>query len=223
MMLIRFVAIVLFLMVSLPSVAGPIAIDIDEDVIAVSLGFSGQDITVFGVDTANEIDNIVITGPEKTAQVRKKSSILGAWINTDRVVFQNAPSYYSYTKRDVLNTYLQSSEKNKAKPFKDALIRNMLVKNLYDTIGQSVIYYYPTGLFSVHVQLPAGVPVGQYNVSAFDVKNTLIAQTQFRVKQTGTNAKIRTIAHHYSLLYALGCILIAVGAGWIANRLRKAR
>lgn len=217
--MIRFFALLLLL--TTPVHAADIAMDVDEKDVNVSLGFTGQDITVFGVDRAGVIDNIVITGPAKRATVRKKSNIGGAWINTDQAVFADIPGYYVFTHTNTIRDMATTDDKDDNGDFTNAFVRNMRDKTLYDTDQQTMIEYKPSGLFSVHVQLPAGVPVGQYMITAYDAGQNAIAQTDFTVQQTGANASIREFAHDYSFFYALCCIGLAMGAGWIANRLRK--
>ena len=222
--MIRLFLSILIAFTASPCLAASIIMDVDEDVIAISAGFAGQDLTIFGIAPGYETIDITITGPVKDATVRKKSRILGAWMNTKSHTYQDVPSYFAYTdKPKRIEAYVNNPEVNNEenKDFRDAFIRNQEVKNLYVMSQQTVKIYEDTGLFNVHLKLPANLPIGEYTITAHGDNNSTLAMHRFRVKHTGMNAKLRHFAFEHSFFYALVCITLAVGAGWISNRLRR--
>src|SRR5690606_32742356 len=74
--------------------AQPLVADLSEHLIAITTGFAGTDVLLFGA-TEGEGDVIVILrGPERPTIVRRKARIAGIWVNREQVTFTGAPSSY---------------------------------------------------------------------------------------------------------------------------------
>jgi uncharacterized protein (TIGR02186 family) len=78
--------------------------DVSTRSIAVTSGFTGTEIVVFGsVDNSRQPSAesgyydvvVVVEGAPTTLVARKKSNVAGLWINTAAAVFDSVPSYYA--------------------------------------------------------------------------------------------------------------------------------
>ena len=161
-------------------------VDISEYLVPITTGFAGSSIFIFG--TIEDMSDLVLTvqGPPSTIEMFRKSRIAGIWINTAKMSFTQAPSFFAIAANRPLPEIAAESElrlhqmgvehvvdlpRAKASPnvratWKEALIRNMQRKGLYAEGVESIAFPGPT-LFRARIQLPANVPTGEYKVSAF--------------------------------------------------------
>src|SRR5690606_31491195 len=81
-----------------------VQIGLSTDAISITSDFAGANLTIFGaldnidpqVSRQGRYDIVVVLeGPPRTVVVRKKTRVLGMWINTDSMVFVNVPASYS--------------------------------------------------------------------------------------------------------------------------------
>ncbi len=81
-----------------------VQLDVSTRSVAVTSGFSGTEIIVFGaVDNSRQPSPesgyydvvIVVEGTPTPAVARKKSRVAGIWINTSSITFESVPSYYA--------------------------------------------------------------------------------------------------------------------------------
>jgi len=83
-----------------PLVSGKIALangleaDVSDRLIAITTAFVGGSVVVFGA-ADDPKSNVVITmqGPRQSQMVRRKSRVAGIWINSNRLAFNDVPSY----------------------------------------------------------------------------------------------------------------------------------
>jgi uncharacterized protein (TIGR02186 family) len=78
--------------------------DVSTRTIAVTSGFTGTEIIVFGSVVNSRQPSaeagyydviVVLEGMAQPLLVRRKSNVAGLWVNTDAVGFESAPSYYA--------------------------------------------------------------------------------------------------------------------------------
>ena len=224
-------------------------IGVSSNEIAITSDFRGADLTIFGALTnADELllaigqYDVVVTleGPRDYATVRKKERVLGIWMNTESMTFQQVPESYSIASTrqiDVLDQgpsfssvgvgiehlpldpvgYIRDS--GAITEFRDAYRRLKLGSGLYqrDTSG---VRFVSSSLFRASLRLPANIPDGQQMVRAYLFKSgNLIFQreTPLRVVKTGLEQAISDAAHERPFAYGLLCVLIAVVTGWGAS------
>lgn len=216
-------------------------IDLAEDHVNITTGFTGADIMLFGVkDKPGEIV-ILLEGPKIETMVRKKEQVMGAWINRAWLNFQDVFSYYDYAMNvpeddafmskqsladnDIGFAALEYDPVDKrynaemTEDFKEALVRNRQNKQLYP-IKPQIVTWLNDQFFRASFHLPANVPHGVYTVRALLVQNGKVVSKvdeQFTVAQIGFSSNVNLFAEHYSFAYGVLCILIAVFAGWISN------
>lgn len=230
-----------------PSVKEGLEIGVSSNEIAITSDFRGADLTIFGaVSNADELllaigqYDVVVTleGPRDYATVRKKERVLGIWMNTESLTFQQVPESYSIASTRQIDDLAQGPgsagvgiEHLPLDPvgyirnsgvigeFRDAYRRLKLNSGLYqrDTSG---VRFVASSLFRASLRLPANIPDGQHTVRAYLFKSgTLIFQreTPLRVVKTGVEQAISDAAHDRPYAYGLLCVLIAVVTGWGAS------
>ena len=219
--------------------AQPLVFDLSNHLIAITTGFSGTELLLFGA-TEGEGDVVVtLRGPETTAVVRKKSRVAGIWINTERMSFTGVPAFYRVAaSRPVdqiapppLRTRHQIGFENlrlvppsgapadQVAVFRAGLLRNQEARALYASEIGRVTFLGPR-LFRTRVVLPANVPPGAYTVEVLLLRNgqVIAAQTTpMFVSKIGLGAEVYDFAHRHAALYGILAILLAVLSGWGAG------
>lgn len=217
--------------------------------IAITSDFSGADLTVFGALTnADELFlaigqyDVIVTleGPRDYATVRKKERVLGIWMNTESMTFEQVPESYSLASTREIDAIDEEPSLNSIgvginhlaltptgflgnavnlSEFREAYRRLKLAGGLYqrDTSG---VRFVSSSLFRASLRLPANIPDGVHTVHAYLFKGgELIFERELplRVVKTGLEQAITDAAHNRPILYGLLCVLIAVVTGWGAS------
>jgi len=177
-----------------------IQIGLSTDHVALTAGFSGADLTIFGsVENADpQVTRrggydviVVLEGPPDAVVVRRKQRVLGMWINTRSETFVNVPISYSVAttrqpqditdpqsyKRLSLgadNIYLQPLNKHSGpvtiQEFTDALRERKKATRLYST-NYGGVEFLSQSLFRATLRLAPDIPVGTHRARAFLFKN----------------------------------------------------
>ncbi len=216
-----------------------LVVDLAQDHVDITTGFNGARLVLFGVKKAGGDIAVVISGPKKRMVVRRKDRVAGAWMNRQSVEFRDALSYYDYAlgaseetlaPTDVLDEHgigldsLSFTTVSKEKPevagrFHEALIRNQQSEGLYPLSPNDIVYLSDT-FFRTSLDLPSNVPMGEYTIRTFYIRDQKIEDiqtTSLKVAQVGLGSQIYLFAHGHSLAYGLLAVAIAVFAGWAAN------
>ncbi len=220
--------------------SGSLSIDLAHDQVDITAGFTGAEMTLFGVKEGKGHVAVVIRGPKKTMSVARKENVMGLWFNRHRLKFGNVPAYYDYAlsapESDLakpetlkehgigLNALRFAPDTKRSKPkyfesFQEALIRNKQAQGLFPLKPRGIVFI-DDNFFRATFYLPSNVPAGRYEVEGFLIKNGRIAlnrSEEFNVGQVGMEARIYKFAHGQSLAYGLLCVVLAVLAGWVAN------
>ena len=214
--------------------------EVSTDLVQINTGFDGMDLLLFGTTNgANDII-IVIKGPLETNIIRKKTRVAGIWVNTEKVIMENVPTFYAIastrplnqiTTQNILRRYeigannlsniLKTTHTNTmdtSDEYRNALVR---LKN-----GLGLYVDYPTKikliedqLFKTNIKFPANVSTGKYTARIYSFKNGIlfgVINKPILVKKVGIGADVFRLAHSHSALYGIFAILIAVASGWIA-------
>src|ERR1700730_6096669 len=75
--------------------ADGIVADLSSHSIAITTGFTGASVVLFGSIAGPGDVVVVVRGPEREVTVWRKGKIAGIWANTESVTFANVPSYYA--------------------------------------------------------------------------------------------------------------------------------
>jgi uncharacterized protein (TIGR02186 family) len=222
-----------------PARAQPLVADLSDHLIAITAGFAGTDVLLFGATEGEGEVVVILRGPDNPVVVRRKSRVLGIWINRERVTFTGAPSFYrvaaSRPLEEIttpalrarhqlgLDTLRLVPERNlrpdRLEEFRAGLIRNKQRQELYATEVGRVSFLGPR-LFRTRIYLPANVPPGSYTVEVLLVRNgqVIAAQTTpMFVSKTGIGAEVYDFAHRHAAVYGLIAVLLAATGGWSAS------
>ena len=219
--------------------------DLSRDEVAINTNFNGTDLLLFGAvkdhPGSEDIDIIVaVSGPSQQIASRRKDRVSGIWINTEAVVWKNAPTYYHvFTSRpmaeivsdaardrfDIGHDYLPLSyvsdtldKETVQAVWRPALSRNMTESGLWATHENSVEIL-RDALFRATVRLPANILPGDYQVRVLQLENgQMVAEeiTAITVAKRGLGAAIYRFAHDYSAFYGIFAIIFAIASGWLA-------
>lgn len=229
-----------------PVAAVPLVVDLSDSLIRVDVGFAGDEVLMFGsVDapvTDAPIDLIVtVTGPRENYKIRKKSRVLGIWINGGTYKLNQMPNFYSVastrplteildeetlesieagTDRIKVNLDTRFISSNYARDRKGAFIRNMKRSGLYKETVEPVVFL-GNQLFRTKLDFPSNVGTGAYQVQAHLVQEGEIVFSTgvpLAVRKVGREAQIYAFAHNQSLLYGIICVLLAIIWGYASYR-----
>ncbi len=232
-------SVLLALLVVAGARAQTVVADLSAHEIGITAGFSGTELLLFGATDGEGDVVVVVRGPATTMNVRRKSRVLGIWINTESLRFRNVPSFYRVASSRPIDAITTAGMRQrhqigidavKAEPvrnvapaklaeFRTGMIRNKVRQELWDDTPETITFLGPK-LFRTTIRFPANVPTGVYNVEIFLLKDGREVggqTTPMRVKKTGVGAAVYDFAHQHAALYGLAAVLVAVAAGWTAS------
>jgi uncharacterized protein (TIGR02186 family) len=231
---------ILALMLAAPLRAAPLVADLSKHLVAITTGFAGTDVLLFGaIDGPGDVV-VIIWGPPEEVVIHRKSRVAGIWINTAQLTFDRVPSFYSVAssrpleeiagdhvlarlemgveRLDLPLPHAKASD-NVARAWRDALIRNKQRLGHYAReVGQ--VIFLGENLFRTLVEFPANVPTGTYQIEVYLLRDGRVVSAQTTpliVGKIGLEADVYDFAHNYSALYGLIAIAIALVAGWLAH------
>ena len=213
--------------------------DLNNHLVAITTGFTGTSVTLFGATDGTGDVIVVVRGPERDITVRRKSKVAEVWVNTRQVTFQGVPSFYGIASnkpvddiappamrqlhqigldnlRLVTETPLSPQE---TEEFRSALLRNEERVGLYPSgIGQ--VRFLGEKLFRTDIRFPANVPTGTYLVQVFLVRDKAVVAgqtTPLVISELGVDAEVHDFADRFGLAYGLVAITLAALVGWLSS------
>ena len=245
----RRVSLLLALMFALPVLAQetskvpdvPLVADLSSHLVAITTGFTGTNVLLFGATNGPGDIAVVVRGPAKNEVVRRKGRFGPIWANASAVMFNDIPSYYRVASSRPLEEFapqmLLSSRKigidtirmisadetvtpDQMTEFRKALVRLKADDNLFDQ-SVSDITLMSNRLFRTELHFPANVPTGTYMVEVYLFRDGQITSAEIvplNISKIGIGADIYDFAHgRYAFFYGLLAVLLAAGAGWAAS------
>lgn len=228
------------LAVAWPVRANSLVADLSQHLVAITTGFAGTEVLLFGaIEGAGDIV-VVVRGPDQPVVMHRKSQVLGIWINTASMTFDRAPSFYSVASSRPLETVAPATVRarhemgvdhlrlelprakaspNIAAEWRKGLIRNFQLLGLYG-IKPGTVSFLGNQLFRTKIFLPANVPTGTYQVQVYLLQEGRVVSAQttpLSVSKIGTEAVIYDFAYQESAWYGLIAIAVALMAGWFAH------
>lgn len=220
--------------------ANTLVADLSEHLIAITTGFSGANVLLFGATEDVGDIVVIVRGPGDPVLMRRKSRVAGIWINTASMAIDNVPGFYALATSKPLEKITSESVRRrhqmgvenlpiapptaKASPnigaqWKNGLIRARQRSGLFPREVAHVSFL-GRRLFRTRVKLPANVPTGSYLVTVFHLQNGRVVGSQTTpliVSKVGLEAEIFDFAHNRSALYGVIAILVALVAGWLGH------
>src|ERR1700732_514544 len=89
-----FVLVAALLIWAPPTRAEALIADLTSHLIAITTGFTGASVVLFGATDGPGDVVVTVRGPDREMTVRRKSRIAGIWVNSQEVTFANVPSFY---------------------------------------------------------------------------------------------------------------------------------
>jgi uncharacterized protein (TIGR02186 family) len=185
-----------------PARAAPLVADLSDHLVAITAGFAGADVLMFGAVEESGDVVMIVKGPSERVSMHRKSWIGGIWINTATMTFKEVPSFYAIASSRPLEeiaseTLLARNEMgverlklelprakaspNLAQEWRRALVRNKQRDGLYSKEVEKISFL-GERLFRSRVQFPANVPTGTYRVDVFLLKDDRVISAQTRTK-----------------------------------------
>jgi uncharacterized protein (TIGR02186 family) len=222
-----------------PARAEPLVADLSDHLIAITTGFTGAEVLLFGATDGPGDVVALVRGPTGRAIVRRKDRIFGIWINNASLGFDEVPNFYAVAASRPLeqlltpedaqrygiglnNLGMQPAEEASPKKSADmlaALTRIKIGEGLYRPVPGKVIFL-GAQLFRADFHFPTNVPTGSYLVEVLLIRNGRIASAQTTpliVSKIGVGADIFEFAHRHAAAYGVIAIVIALLAGWAAH------
>jgi uncharacterized protein (TIGR02186 family) len=213
--------------------------DLTSHLVAITTGFTGTSVVLFGATDGIGDVIVVVRGPERDMTVRRKSKVAEVWINTRQVTFQGVPSFYSIAASKPLDdiappavrqlhqiglenlrlTTEASLSPKETEEFRSALVRNEARAALYPP-GVGQVSFLGDRLFRTDIHFPANVPTGTYLVQVFLVRDKAVVSgqtTPLVVSEIGLDAEIHDFADRLALAYGLTAVALAALVGWLAS------
>ena len=213
--------------------------DLTSHLIAITTGFTGASVVLFGATDCPGDVIVAVRGPEREMTVRRKSRVAGIWANTQEVTFGNLPSFYAvaasrpmadilspaaaaFYRLGIANLKLAASTPAPSvvvDAFRTALERTQQEAGLYvDRMGK--VDFLGERLFRTTITFPANVPTGTYLVEVFLVRDKDIVSgqtTPLVVSKVGVDAAVFEFSTRQPGFYGAIAVLTAVVAGWLAS------
>lgn len=237
------IRLLLLLIVLLPlraSAVEPLVADLSKHLVAITTGFAGTDVLLFGaVDEMESGDVVVVVrGPNQTETVRRKARLAGIWMNTGMAEIEGAPSFYRVAATrplaelapprvlerhqiglDHLDLTIHPEDGAAGiEEYRKALVRLKQARGLYGDEVQD-IGFLGRRLFRTDMHFPANVPVGTYLVEVYLIAGGDVVSAQTTplvISKIGVGADLYDFAHQRAWLYGIIAILLAAGGGWAA-------
>ncbi len=233
-------SVFLFLGSPSPAAAKELVVDLSKSVVAITTGFVGSDLLLFGTIEGEGDLIVIVRGPQHDEIVRRKGRVAGIWVNRDEVVFDQVPAFYAIASNRPIDEFLSPEVRDEyqigaahleitprqailtageVNEFRNALIRNKQRQGLYSPRQGNVIFL-SDRLFRTQLSFPANVTTGTYGVDVYLVRNGQVAgveTTLLTVRKFGLEAGIYDFAHRHAMAYGVLAILVAAMAGWLAG------
>jgi len=228
------------LFVAMPgSSSAQLIVDLSNHLVAITTGFTGQEVLLFGTTEGEGDVVVVVRGPESEVVVRRKGRKMGIWVNESEMIFRSVPGYYAIATSRPLSEFLPkrvaarhqigvsnlrvnapvNTDPEAVEAFREALIRNKIRQNLFFAEAERIAFL-GNRLFRTDMRFPANAPVGTYIVQIFLVVDGEVVNAEITplvISKVGFEAGVFHFAHRHSLAYGVLAILIAVVAGWTAS------
>jgi uncharacterized protein (TIGR02186 family) len=213
--------------------------DLTTHLIAITTGFTGASVVLFGATDSPGDVVIAVRGPDREMTVRRKNRVAGIWVNTQEVTFADVPNFYAVAASRPIEHILSPAtaalyrlgvgnlklEAQTPAPsvvvdaFRAALERTQQQAGLFvDRMGK--VDFLGERLFRTTIAFPANVPTGTYLVEVFLVRDKDVVSgqtTPLVVSKVGVDAAVFEFSNRQPGFYGAIAVLTAVVAGWLAS------
>ena len=234
----------LVLLAGLAFAGGPargdgVTADLSSHLIAITSGFTGASVVLFGATEGGGDIITVVRGPERDVTVWRKGKVAGIWVNAVSVTFANVPRFYTLAASRPIEEIvapgpaalyrigtdnLKLQPKSLATPeeaarFGKALVAEQKRDGLFAS-DPGKIAFLGGRLFRATVSFPANVPTGTYIVEVFLLRDRDVVSgqtTPLVVSKVGLDATVSDFATRQAAAYGAIAVVTAMVAGWLAS------
>jgi len=231
--------VLLALLFNVPARAQALVADLTEHEVAITTGFTGTRVSLFGAIEGGGDIVATVKGPARDTVIRRKSRVGGVWLNTHSVAFKAVPGYYRLFSSTALDQAMPSAARRvegigadmlplapaepmdpgEADQFRTALIENLVKTGLFHT-SPGAITLVDGRLFEATLDFPATIPTGQYDIEVLLLRQGQVVARQslpLIIAPSGLDADIKDFAGLSGTLYGIVAVLAAAMAGWFAS------
>jgi len=200
----------------------------------------GHGVTIEGAD----YDIIVVVQSERHDMIIRRKELIGpVWANKTALTLKDIQGYYAITSTRPLDLILSAEQLEflgagldqlkivfdepvsaaEMQAFRRGFIRNMRAKKLYSQ-QEGAISILDDILFRAILEFPANMPVGDYQVDVYLVRDgeiILAEKSPLEVGKAGIERVIYNFAHERPSLYGMMAVLVALFAGWLGGFLSR--
>ena len=212
--------------------------DLSSHLIAITTGFQGSELLLFGATDGEGDVVVLVRGPEESLKVRRKDRIGGIWVNRDEVTFEKVPVFFRMASNRPVGDFvpytllsrhqlgLRFLELPVAEPtvlqadivsFRAALLRGKSREGFYAP-GEGKVTFLGERLFRTNVVFPPNVPTGTYKIEVFLIRDGHVVGAQTTpliVSKVGLGAEVFLFAHRHAAFYGILSVILAMLAGWL--------
>jgi uncharacterized protein (TIGR02186 family) len=222
-----------------PARGDGVVADLSSHLIAITSGFTGASVVLFGATEGRGDIVAVVRGPERELTMWRKGKVAGIWVNAESVTFSNVPSFYAVATSRPLdevvapgpaalyrigtaNLKLQAkapATSEEAARFGTALVAAQQRDGLF-AANTGKIAFLGERLFRATIDFPANVPTGTYIVEVFLVRDRDVVSgqtTPLVVSKVGLDAAVSDFATRQAAAYGAIAVVTALVAGWLAS------
>lgn len=235
-----------------PGVQESVQADVSARNVPVTSSFNGTQIVIFGaVDNSQQPSPksgyydvvIVVEGVPGRVVSRRKSNVVGLWLNTSSATFDNVPSYYAVASSRPIEEIApdefwashgiglkhlrmppafgkaQGLTTEQLNDFRQSIVQIKEKQGLY-VQAPFAAGFNGRSLFSAKIELPANVTVGPFETRVFlfhDEKLLSQYSVKLYLEREGLERHIHAFAFRAPALYGLATVAIAIAAGLIAS------
>jgi len=234
----KFLLTIFVLFLGCANAQAALDIDVSEPNLEITTGFTGDRLTLFGTATPGGDIVILVKGPKKNTTIRRKSNVMGLWLQGQSITFRDVWGYYNVASskpiidiapEDVrkkhnmgLNSLIFIPDDRQASSdisrFTEALIQNKQLQGLY-ALTPNAVEFLNDRLFKTTIDMPANVPLGDYEIQAFLFRSGKLVDQEthpFSIAQVGIAASIHNFANDRPFLYGISVILLALLSSFMA-------
>ena len=222
-----------------PTRGDAVVADLSSHLIAITGGFSGTSVVLFGATDGPGDIIAVVRGPEREMTVWRKGKVAGVWVNAESMTFTNVPSFYAVAASRPLNDILSPAaaalykigtnnlkfetrsyeDPERTRLYADALIEVRKRAGVFSPSHEKISFL-GDRLFRTTFFFPANVPTGTYLVEVFLVRDKDVVggqTTPLVVSKVGVDAAVFDFARRDAVAYGAIAVMMAVMAGWLAS------
>lgn len=207
--------------------------------------YDGTSIVLFGAVDRDRLKSepfdvaVTLRGPVQPVIVWKKDRRAGLWVNSQRLIFDGVPNYFSVLSTrplgeiapveerdrfelgiDVLNLPIRDEQKNPPSKltrseFEAALLRQKKAAGLFVEEARAIDFF-GVSLFRTKTFLPAAAGPGLYVAHFYVLQRGKVvgdATARIRLRKIGIEARVSSAASEHPWLYGVIAVVLAAAVG----------